>query len=78
MTSCGGFAPGLVGTVGFAIYSGGSIFQARGTAGISELPTSSGQYEASVSLIVPAAYVIVWDDGNGHYANENVNIVTYP
>ena len=31
-----------------------------------------------MSLIVPAAYVIVWDDGNGHYANENVNIVTYP
>ncbi len=78
LTTCGGFASGLVGTVGFTVYFGGSVYQARTTSGISELPSGSGQYQASVSIAVPAAYAIVWDDSSGHYATENVNIITYP
>lgn len=78
LTVCGGFAAGLTGTVGYTVYSGGSTYQARTTAGITELPSGSGQYQATVSIATPGAYVIVWDDASGRYASENINVVTFP
>lgn len=73
------FPTGLAGTLGVRIRDGaGSDFLARTTSGISEDIASSGVYRKSnfTAPTTAGQYQIVWDDGSGTYATEEL-LVTY-
>lgn len=57
---------GLTGTLGYTLYNAdGTVYQARATAGITEVPASSGIYGVVVADDVLAGRMIVWDTDNG-------------
>jgi hypothetical protein len=57
---------GLTGTLGYALYNAdGTLYQARATTGITEVPASSGLYGVAVSDSILAGRMIVWDTDNG-------------
>lgn len=64
---------GLTGTIGYTIYNGTTVLQARTTAGIVELPAGSGIYSAEVADATLAGHWVVWDTDNGSpvYASES-------
>lgn len=72
---------GLAGTIGVRILkdSDGSTVLARATAGITEVPSGSGQYVAT--LVAPTTageYTVFWDDGSvtpGHVASEDLQVL---
>jgi hypothetical protein len=77
----GGFASGLVGTLGVRILDnvGGTTIP-RTTTGITELVPGSGVYAAVLTApAVPGDYSIVWDDGQTgiqHNAAEDLLVIT--
>ncbi|HEY8723448.1 MAG TPA: hypothetical protein VIL92_06265 [Gaiellaceae bacterium] len=73
-----GFATGLTGTVGYRLRDNqGADTIARTTAGITEDIAGSGIYRAQfVAPAVAGQFTIVWDDGTGSYATEDL-VVTY-
>jgi hypothetical protein len=72
------FSSGLAGTVGVRIRDNvGNDSLARTTAGVVEDIASSGIYR--VTLVAPSAagqYSIVWDDGSGNYATEDLVVTS--
>ena len=67
---------GLVGTVGYTLYStNGTVFQARKTTGIVEF-TNSGVYGSQVNLPLENNIMVLWDTGGGSpvYGSEENNI----
>lgn len=68
------FQPGLVGTLGVQITDGqDSVVTPRTTAGIIEFPPDSGLYPTVLTSPGTAGqYLIVFDDGEGNYAVEEL------
>jgi hypothetical protein len=64
---------GLVGQIGFTLYSGNDEYQARTTAGITEVPAGSGIYGIEIDDAVLASKWVVWDTDNSEpiYASES-------
>ena len=64
--TCSGFASGLTGTIGVQVINKktGAVAIARTTSGISENPSGSGCYIATVTAPVKGWYQIVWDSGS--------------
>lgn len=72
LSSVTGFAPGLVGKVGYTVLnSSGHTYAARSITGV--FPIKSIGYAASVPLPMTGCYIILWDDGAGHSAFEVAN-----
>jgi hypothetical protein len=74
-----GFASGLVGTLGFRLDDGGGTpIIVRTTAGIAE--AAPGVYTISVTFpaMDPGTYVVIWDDGSGGSATEQVVVSAAP
>lgn len=75
-----GYATALTGTIGYRIRDNqGADSIARTTTGISEDIATSGIYRAQFTAPTTAGqYTIVWDDGSGKYATEElvVTLVT--
>lgn len=64
---------GLVDTIGYTLYDGQDIYQARTTTGITEIPVGSGIYGVAIADDILAGKWVVWDTDNGSpiYASES-------
>lgn len=71
-----GFVSGLVGTIGIEILTpGGTVVLARTTAGITQPVGGVGFYSAtSTAPLTIGEYVILWDDGSGNDATEDLTV----
>jgi hypothetical protein len=66
-------ASGLVGDISVQILDGTSVEVAETTSGITETPAGSGIYAAHLTAPAePGRYLIVWDDGAGTLADEDL------
>lgn len=72
-----GYDTGLTGSVSVGVYDNGQTIIPRTTSGISEIE-ETGTYVATIMAPSPGTFQIIWDDGSGNAAIEDLEVSESP